>query len=71
MQSIVVDAAPLIALFKPSDRHHRAATAFLGRSEPATLVTNLLVVGEVAAMLSGQTHGPGRMPELGSGKYRD
>ena len=53
MQSIVVDAGPLIALFKPSDRHHKAATAFLGRSESATLVTNLLVVGEFAAMLRG------------------
>ena len=49
MQSIVVDAGPLIALFKPSDRHHKAATAFLGWSESATLVTNLLVVGEVSA----------------------
>ena len=54
MQNIVVDAGPLIALFKPSDRHHKAALAFLGRSESATLVTNLLVVGEVAAMLSGK-----------------
>ena len=53
MQSIVVDAGPLIALFKRSDRHHKAATAFLGRSESATLVTNLLVVGEVAAILNG------------------
>ena len=53
MQSIVVDAGPLIALFKKSDRHHKAATAFLGRSESATLVTNMLVVGEVAAILSG------------------
>ena len=53
MQSIVVDAGPLIALFKPSDRYHKAATAFLGRSESATLVTNLLVIGEVAAMLGG------------------
>jgi predicted nucleic acid-binding protein len=53
LQSIVVDAGPLIALFKRSDRHHRAATAFLGRSESAALVTNLLVVGEVAAVLGG------------------
>ncbi len=54
MPDIVVDAGPLIALFKPSDRHHKAAMAFLGRSESATLITNLLVVGEVAAMLSGK-----------------
>ncbi len=53
MPSIAVDAGPLIALFKRSDRHHKAALAFLGRSESATLVTNLLVVGEVAAMLGG------------------
>ena len=55
MPSIVVDAGPMIALFKSSDRHHKAAKAFLGRSESATLVTNMLVVGEVAAMLAG-TH---------------
>ena len=53
MPNIVVDAGPLIALFKKSDRHHAAAMAFLGRSESATLVTNLLVIGEVAAILSG------------------
>ncbi len=52
MRNIVVDAGPLIALFKPSDRYHAAAQAFLGRSEAAALVTNMLVVGEVAAMLS-------------------
>ncbi|MGQ0673312.1 MAG: type II toxin-antitoxin system VapC family toxin [Hyphomicrobium sp.] len=51
MRNIVVDAGPLIALFKKSDRHHKAALAFIGRNETATLVTNLLVVGEVAAML--------------------
>lgn len=50
----MVDAGPLIALFKPSDRHHRAATAFLERTESSALVTNLLVVGEVAAMLAGR-----------------
>ena len=54
MPDIAVDAGPLIALFKRSDRHHAAAKAFLGRSERATLVTNLVVVGEVAAMLSAR-----------------
>ena len=53
MPSIVVDAGPLIALLKSSDRHHKAAQAFLARVESATLVTNMLVVGEVAAMLAG------------------
>lgn len=52
MQSIAVDAGPLIALFVRSDRHHEAAKLFLGRVETDHLVTNLLVVGEVAAMLS-------------------
>ena len=54
MPDIVVDAGPFIALFKQSDRYHRAARAFLERSEAATLITNLLVIGEVAAMLSGR-----------------
>jgi uncharacterized protein len=50
--NIIVDAGPLIALFKRSDKYHRPAIAFLERSENATLITNLLVVGEVAAMMS-------------------
>jgi uncharacterized protein len=55
MPNIVVDAGPLIALFRRSDRHHAAALDFLDRSESATLITNLLVVGEVAAIL-GRRH---------------
>lgn len=51
MRNIVVDAGPLMALFQPSDTYHRAAIAFLARLESATLVTNMLIVGEVAAML--------------------
>ena len=52
MQSIVVDAGPLIALFDPSDRHHARALAFMQETRSAVLITNFLVIGEVAAMLS-------------------
>jgi len=51
LQSIVVDAGPLIAMFTRSDRYHAAALEFLARSERTALVTNLIVVGEVAAVL--------------------
>ena len=51
MQSIVVDAGPLIAMFTRSDRYHAAARDFLARSAGAALITNLIVVGEVAAVL--------------------
>jgi uncharacterized protein len=51
LQSIVVDAGPLIAMFARSDRYHAAALEFLTRTEGAALVTNLIVVGEVAAVL--------------------
>ena len=54
MPSIAVDAGPLIALFSKSDRHHQAARAFIVRTENATLVTNMLVIGEVAAMLGSR-----------------
>jgi len=51
LQSIVVDAGPLIAMFTRSDRYHAAALEFLTRTEGAALITNLIVVGEVAAVL--------------------
>lgn len=51
MQSIIVDAGPLIAMFSRSDRYHTAALEFLARSEDAALITSLIVVGEVAAVL--------------------
>jgi uncharacterized protein len=54
--NIVVDAGPFIALFRRSDRHHKAAVAFLKRADTEKLVTNMLVVGEVAAMLAAN-HG--------------
>lgn len=39
-------------MFRQSDQHHQAARALLQRSEDAVFVTNLLVIGEVAAMLA-------------------
>jgi uncharacterized protein len=38
-------------MFVRSDRYHAATLEFLARSEGATLITNLIVVGEVAAVL--------------------
>jgi uncharacterized protein len=55
LPNIAVDAGPLIALFRESDRYHKTAMTFLERTEGSTLVTNLLVVGEVAAIL-GKRH---------------
>jgi predicted nucleic acid-binding protein len=51
LPSIVVDAGPLIAMFTRSDPYHATARDFLARSEGAALITNLIVVGEVAAVL--------------------
>lgn len=52
MRNIVVDAGPMIAMFDRDDAYHRQAGEFLKRSGAFRLVTNSLVVGEVAAMLS-------------------
>jgi uncharacterized protein len=52
VRNIVVDAGPMIALFDRDDRHHNQAVEFLRRAADARLITNSLVVGEVAAMLS-------------------
>jgi uncharacterized protein len=52
VRSIVVDAGPMIALFDRSDAYHAHAREFLERSGDARLITNSLVIGEVAAMLS-------------------
>lgn len=52
MQSIVVDAGPMIAMFDRDDAHHADAAEFLRRSGECRLITTSVVVGEVAAMLS-------------------
>lgn len=54
MQNIVVDAGPLIALFRRRDKHHLRVKRFLAESS-ARLVTTLPVVTEVCHFLN--THG--------------
>jgi uncharacterized protein len=49
--SIAVDAGPLIALFRGSDSHHDHAVAFMRRIDKP-LVTNFVVISEVAALIS-------------------
>lgn len=50
MPSIAVDAGPLVALFDRSDKYHADALRFVKRVEEP-LLTNLLVIAEVAALL--------------------
>ncbi len=50
MPSTVVDSGPLFALFNRSDRFHQDACAFFERTSD-TLLTNLMVIGEVAYLL--------------------
>ena len=52
MQSIVVDAGPMIAMFDRDDAYHVQAEEFLRRAGDCRLITTSIVVGEVAAMLS-------------------
>jgi predicted nucleic acid-binding protein len=48
--SIAADAGPLVALFKGADNYHSRAVEFVaGLRHP--LVTNVVVVGEVVALL--------------------
>lgn len=54
MQSTLVDAGPLVALFDASDKHHRWAVGAL-REEPHPLVTTWPVLAETAAMLSTES----------------
>lgn len=56
MQSIVVDAGPMIAMFNRTDAHHKMALAFLQRCDEVQLISTSLAVGEAAALLSGQQH---------------
>jgi predicted nucleic acid-binding protein len=49
--SIAVDAGPLVALFKGSDAYHDQAVTFLANLK-RPLVTNFVVVGEVASLLA-------------------
>ena len=53
MQNIVVDAGPLIALFRRRDKHHLRVKRFLAESS-AHLVTTLPVVTEVCHFLNAQ-----------------
>jgi predicted nucleic acid-binding protein len=50
VRSIIVDAGPLIALFKARDRHHQAAKAVL-EANPALLVTTWPVITEACHFL--------------------
>lgn len=52
MQSIAVDAGPMIAMFDRDDAYHAQAGEFLRRSGERRLITTSVVIGEVAAMLS-------------------
>lgn len=51
MESIVVDAGPLIALFRKRDRHHSRVKRFLSTSR-ARLVSTLPVITEVCHFLN-------------------
>ena len=53
MQNIVVDAGPLIALFRRRDKHHLRVKHFLAASS-ARLITTLPVVNEVCHFLNAQ-----------------
>ncbi len=53
MQNIVVDAGPLIALFRRRDKHHLRVKRFLAESS-ARLVTTLPVVTEVCHFLNAR-----------------
>jgi predicted nucleic acid-binding protein len=49
--SIVVDAGPLVALFKGRDNHHAQAMAFAAKAD-GPLITNPIILSEVVALLA-------------------
>jgi predicted nucleic acid-binding protein len=54
LNSILIDAGPLIALFDASERHHRPVKAFL-KEHPYRYVSTLAVFTEVSHMLDFST----------------
>ena len=50
LNSILIDAGPLIALFDSSERHHKGVQAFL-KAHPYRYVSTLAVFTEVSHML--------------------
>ena len=50
MQSTLIDAGPLIALFDSSDSYHKRAVAFLKNSQ-GSFITTWPVITEVSHML--------------------
>jgi predicted nucleic acid-binding protein len=54
MQSMLVDAGPLIALFDKSDSYHEKAVSFLKRTQ-GHLITTWPVIAEVSHMLNFST----------------
>jgi len=50
LNSILIDAGPLIALFDSSERHHRKIRAFL-KANPYRFVSTIAVFTEVSHML--------------------
>ena len=51
MRSALVDSGPLLALFDPSDNHHKTTLAFIGRYRE-NLLTTWPVVTEVCHLLN-------------------
>ena len=54
LNSILIDAGPLIALFDSSEKHHRSVKAFL-RKNPYRFVSTIAVFTEVSHMLDFST----------------